>query len=173
MSAAPGIPCRGCNPTHRASAVDFSPMHFAEPQSDVPIPQESALDTHHDLTSPMRTTPVHSRMPMWSPISLDPLLQRKNSTSAHTPLPTSQQSGRYCTSNANMAWAAPEGWIPIHGTRLCTSISEWHILQGSYTEVAETEHIRLECRQKAFYRVLWDRAISFTWPTGPLPWIES
>jgi hypothetical protein len=114
-SAAPGTPRRGCNPMHRASATDFSPTHFVEPQSDVPIPQEGAWDAHHDLASPMRTTPAHSRTQMLTPISLNPLLQtrRNNSTVTHAPSPTSSQSCGYRTSNVNVAWAAADGLIPI------------------------------------------------------------
>jgi hypothetical protein len=93
MSAAPGTPCRGRNPVHCASALDFSPTHFIEPQSDVPISQEDAPSTHHDLTSP-----AHSMTRMSTPISQNPLLQtrRHNSTShTHTPSPMSSQSRRY------------------------------------------------------------------------------
>jgi hypothetical protein len=112
-SAAPGTPCRGHNPMHRATAADFSPTHFVEPQSDVPIPQEGALDDHHDLASPMRTMPMHSRTQMSTLLSMNPLLQtwRDNNAATHTPSPMNSQLHRYHTSDANVAWAATEGLI--------------------------------------------------------------
>jgi hypothetical protein len=111
MGTAPGTPCRGHNPMHLASVMDFSPMHFVKLQSDVHIPQEGAWDAHHDLASPMRTTPACSRTQMLTLISLNPLLHtwRNNSTITHTPSPMSSQSCGYCTSNLNAAWACC-GW---------------------------------------------------------------
>jgi hypothetical protein len=111
----PGTPRRGRNPARRASAADFSPTHFVKPQSDVPIPQEGALEDHHDLALAMRTTPTRSRTQMSTLLSLNPLLQtrRNNDTVTHTPLPTNSQSHRYRTSDANVAWAAVEGLVPI------------------------------------------------------------
>lgn len=97
-------------------------IHFNEPQSDAPILQENVLDAHHDPTSPRRTdlnTPTHSGgsginpIPISSPIFLNPLLQRNNVTSVHTPSPAGQQSGSYRTCNGNEAWAVAEGLILI------------------------------------------------------------
>ena len=115
MNPAPGTPHRECNPMHHASAADFSPTHFVEPWRDVPIPQEGALDNHHDLTSLMRNTPMCSRTQVLTLLSMNPLLQtwRDNNAATHMPSPTNSQLRGYCTSDVNVAWAATEGLIPI------------------------------------------------------------
>jgi hypothetical protein len=107
-SATPGTPRRGRNPMHRASALDFSPTHFVEPQSDTLIPQQH-------LASPMRTSPAHSAVHMSTPMSQNPLLQShgSNSNVTHMPLPMGSQLHRYRTTDANTAWAVAEGLIPI------------------------------------------------------------
>jgi hypothetical protein len=114
-SAAPGTPCRGRNSMHHAMVADFSPTHFVEPRSNVPIPQKGALDDHHDLALPMRTMPMHSRTQMSTPLSMNPLLQtrRDNNAATHMPSPMNSQLCGYCMSDANVAWVVAEGLILI------------------------------------------------------------
>ncbi|KAF8232116.1 hypothetical protein L208DRAFT_1397856 [Tricholoma matsutake] len=127
-SEVPGALEQVHNPLHLASAADFSPTHFVEPGSDGlldawqghsqggpsqrPLDLEVAIqDGAHDPTSPMpidQNTPPSSSL-----ISHNPLLQRSSTINVHTPSPARKHSDTFDTRDANKAWLAAEGLVPV------------------------------------------------------------
>jgi len=138
-SEAPGsLDCGHTNPTHLASAVDFSPTHFDEPQSDGLLGawEEAPLQIGHDIagedarnqggegdpTLPMAVdpkTPVFKgkgkaiATPNSSPIMHNPLLQRSTIVETHMLSPAKNQSATYYMCDPNAAWLAAEGLVPV------------------------------------------------------------
>lgn len=117
---------RGPTPRHLASAADFSPTHFDEPDSDaIPPPAFSRnhsppLSPHQPPPSPMRIDPGVSgcseaaqqdATPFSSPISQNPLLRKTGD--AHIPSPSRRRSASFRTRDGDAAWAAADGFLPI------------------------------------------------------------
>ena len=103
-----------------ASAADFSPTHFVEPVSDVPMLE--ANSPFHQPPSPMAIVPEvvaqtdepqRVATPFSSPISQNPLLQREASVAINTPSPSRRRPQPFRTQDSNAAWAAAEGLFPV------------------------------------------------------------
>jgi hypothetical protein len=131
-SAAPGYMRRPKLP-HIASAADFSPTHFDEPQSDGLMPPHVASaavfsPTHFD--DPRSDAPNYTSRPasptgtgllavkpaatpMSSPLSQNPLLQRDSPMVFSTPSPSRRRSASFRTRDSHAAWEAAEGLLPI------------------------------------------------------------
>ncbi|KAF8229606.1 hypothetical protein L208DRAFT_1401928, partial [Tricholoma matsutake] len=133
----PGSLDRRQNPAHLASAADFSPMHFKEPQSDGLLGAwlEAAPQNRHnvvaeevgnqddggDPTSPMAVdlNPVFKgtgkaiTTPNLTPISHNPLLHESTRVKTHMFSPEKHQSDTYYTCDPNAAWLAAEGLMPL------------------------------------------------------------
>jgi hypothetical protein len=122
--AATGSGRRGPVPRPLASANDFSPSHFDEPNSDLVPPSPHRRSTvflsprqRPDPASPMsgqRGAVDSSRpsTPHSSPVLRNPLLQQGTPMVLHTPLP-SCRSPSFRTQDGNAAWAAAAGMFPI------------------------------------------------------------
>jgi hypothetical protein len=102
-SAIPESMRRGHNPNKLASAADFPPGHFDEPNSDFHIPPMDNFPNDVQ-TSPMRIDrAINDATPISSPLSHNPLLFN----------PTHTSSPPVITRDGNVAWAAMEGLLPI------------------------------------------------------------
>jgi hypothetical protein len=120
-SAAPGSAHRTRNPYIPASAADFSPDHFEEPNSDnlaLLAPHESHQPDHAP-TSPMKvdsTSTVVIRQsdtsPVSSTLSRNPLLATP-AARVRPPSSRKQPSATVRTRDSNTAQAAMEGFFPI------------------------------------------------------------
>lgn len=116
MSNAPGAQDQVCNPIHLASVADFLPTHFEEPQSDGLLDawqgqEVGNQDRTHNPTSPMMVVP--NMLPSSSPFSQNPLLCHASTIEAHTPSPARRHSNTLCMHDANKAWLAAEGLVPV------------------------------------------------------------
>ena len=102
-----------------ASAQDFSPTHFDEPQSDGPLPSsEPRLPPAHQPSAPLSPMVVDREVqgsvatPLSSPISQNPLLQQVPLVvQLSSPSRRSSQSLR--TRDSTAAWATADGLLPI------------------------------------------------------------
>ena len=92
-AAAPGTPCHKHLPAPLASAADFMPMHFIEPNSDLPNLGLLATVASSKHLSPASST-FSANSLLWRGVSEAPLVH------AHS-----------CTSHAT--WLAKEGLAPI------------------------------------------------------------
>jgi hypothetical protein len=113
---APGSPRRGYNPNKLASANDFPPGHFDEPNSDDHIP---SLQCTPIQLSPMRIDSVipanisnPDASPFSSTISQNPLLKPVRSHD-RTPSPRRHPTASIHTRDSNRARTAMEGMFPI------------------------------------------------------------
>ena len=130
-SAAPAPDQRGSASKRLASAADFSPTHFDEPVSDGHIPafnptQHQAPSSPHQRSfppspmavepeAPLRPHSQHGSSAISSPISQNPLLRRDDTMAVLTPSPSRRRNGPqvFRTQDANAAWAAAQGLLPI------------------------------------------------------------
>jgi hypothetical protein len=129
-SAAPDSGRRGPVSRKLASAADFSPTHFDEPNSDAPIPpmdslQDIELSSPHQRSTPPSPMALEQDVPrqsedpnlvttpLSSPISQNPLLQREDPMVVQTPSPR-RRPHSFRTHDSTAAWAAAEGLQPTH-----------------------------------------------------------
>jgi hypothetical protein len=119
-SAAPGSGRRGPaprTPQRLASAADFSPSHFEEPNSDVQMPSPHQRSHPPSPMAPVSVVRGHPDGPhssrfgssSSSPISQNPLLR----SVVNTPSPSRRHPQSFRTQDGDAAWAAAEGLLPI------------------------------------------------------------
>jgi hypothetical protein len=116
-----------------ASAADFSPTHFDEPNSDAPIPPPPSI-LRPRLPSPHQQSTVPSpaqdiTTPLSSPISQNPL-RRDSPMMVQTPSPARRSPHTFRTRDSNAAWAAAEGLLPIREGFSAPGFAPSHLVGG-------------------------------------------
>ena len=147
-SAAPAPDQHGSASKRLASAADFSPTHFDEPVSDGHIPafnpmQHQAPSSPHQHSfppspmavepeAPLRPHSQHGSSAISSPISQNPLLHRDDTMAVLTPSPSRRRNGPqiFRTQDANAAWAAAQGLLPIGESFTAPGYVPTHLVGG-------------------------------------------
>ncbi|KAF8811064.1 hypothetical protein BYT27DRAFT_7253194 [Phlegmacium glaucopus] len=114
----------------------------------------------HHPTLPNPTTPAHSGhshlsvAPILSPINSNPLLHHPPDDRMHTPSP-GRKTTSLCTRDANAAWAAAEGLLPISEAFRTPGYAPAHIVGGITYDVCSSRSAHPGPASPAFARQLF------------------